>query len=155
MLIQTVANYNKHCDMLEFSTPTPFMVLPRYKTPVNSVWFAAGVLVGAAKVDGTVTRQRVAILIAGTVARFHLNTFGEHLVAPVVQSGWEVDYKSRNWWGYSMNSVGRWWRSIWNLYAWWLQLRFDPPWGCIDLEISSWKVLAILQMRWRRWWKQI
>ena len=49
---------------------------------------------GAAKMDGTVTRQRVAILIAGTVARFHLNTSAEHLVAPLVQSGWEVDYFS-------------------------------------------------------------
>lgn len=36
--------------------------------------------------------KRVAILQAGTVARFHLNTSAEHLVAPLVQSGWEVDY---------------------------------------------------------------
>ena len=48
-----------------------------------------------AKMDGkAVTRQKVAILIAGTVARFHLNTSAEHLVAPLVQSGWEVDYFS-------------------------------------------------------------
>ena len=50
---------------------------------------------GSAKMDGkAVTRQKVAILIAGTVARFHLNTSAEHLVAPLVQSGWEVDYFS-------------------------------------------------------------
>ena len=50
---------------------------------------------GAAKMDGTaVTRQRVAILTAGTVTRFHLNTSAEHLVAPLVQSGWDVDYFS-------------------------------------------------------------
>jgi len=43
--------------------------------------------------DGrAVTRQRVAILTAGTVTRFHLNTSAEHLAAPLVQSGWEVDY---------------------------------------------------------------
>ena len=50
---------------------------------------------GAAKMDGTVTRRtRVAILVAGTVARFHLNSSAEHLVAPLVQSGWEVDHFS-------------------------------------------------------------
>ena len=48
---------------------------------------------GATKMDGrAVTRQRVAILTAGTVTRFHLNTSAEHLAAPLVQSGWEVDY---------------------------------------------------------------
>ena len=87
-----------------------------------SVWFAAGALVpivmlwlkpvtdwkgtvkripsifsiahesGAAKKAREVTRQRVAILTAGTVARFHLNTSAEHLATPLVQSGWEVDY---------------------------------------------------------------
>ena len=50
---------------------------------------------GSANMDGkAVTRQKVAILIAGTVARFHLNTSADHLVAPLVQSGWEVDYFS-------------------------------------------------------------
>jgi len=50
---------------------------------------------GAAKMDGRAeTRQRVAILIASTVARFHFNTSAEHLVAPLVQSGWQVDYFS-------------------------------------------------------------
>ena len=48
-----------------------------------------------AKMDGrAVARQRVAILTAGTVARFHLNTSAENLAAPLVQSGWEIDYYS-------------------------------------------------------------
>ncbi len=50
---------------------------------------------GAAKMDGTaVTRQRVAIVTAGTVTRCHLDASAEHLVAPLVQSGWDVDYFS-------------------------------------------------------------
>ena len=36
--------------------------------------------------------QTIAILMAGTVARYHLDSTAEHLIAPLGKAGWKVDY---------------------------------------------------------------
>ena len=54
--------------------------------------YCTGIRFGITEDLATSDSQTIAILMAGTVARYHLDSTAEHLIAPLGKAGWKVDY---------------------------------------------------------------